>query len=463
MLRIPTLIARDRQIAVIRDLDQAGTLNNDYLLLLMLSCIIATLGLVLDSAAVIIGAMLMAPLMSPILRCALAMVRGDLKRIGQAFATLLIGVMLAVGLSALLGLLVSNGPFNFLEELPRELLGRTRPNLFDLVVALAGGTAAAYALAQPKLSAALPGVAISTALMPPLCTIGIGISQGQAAISGGALLLFLTNFIAILFASSLTFALIGFRPARGAARAVVLTRVLVIQSMMVLLLVIGLSGLTIRIIGEARENRIIRTTLIDALTETGDSSLVSFDRQEYPDYLAIAATIRAPQTLTYAVANHIQRELATRLQKTVALKLLLIPVTSLEPLVPPTLTPTPQLDATATPAPTATPTPRPTATPTATPTPRPTVSASPTSIPISTATPVAYGVVGATGGRGVKLRRSPGDATVITALRDGVLVQIVGQRTLDDGRAWSEVVLPDGRVGWIATNYLVHYQTFVAP
>lgn len=196
MFRLFNPISRERQVEVRRGLDQAGTWCNDYLLLIMLSCVIATFGLILGSAAVIIGAMLIAPLMSPILRCALALVRGDLGRFAQAFATLLVGIVFAVGLSTLFGLLVSTGGFNFLEELPSKVLGRTRPSLFDLVVALAGGTAAAYALAQPHLSAALPGVAIATALMPPLCTVGIGISQSRADVSSGALLLFLANLTA---------------------------------------------------------------------------------------------------------------------------------------------------------------------------------------------------------------------------------------------------------------------------
>jgi uncharacterized hydrophobic protein (TIGR00271 family) len=468
MPRIFTPISRERQVEVIRSLDQAGTFSNDYLLLVMLSCVIATFGLVLDSAAVIIGAMLIAPLMSPILRCALALVRGDLARFGQAFVTLLVGVLLAVGLSALFGLLVSTGEFNFLEELPSEVVGRTRPNLFDLVVALAGGTAAAYALAQPHLSAALPGVAIATALMPPLCTIGIGISQSRTDVSSGALLLFLANLTAILFASSLTFTIVGFRPAFASLQAAILTRVLLIEGVLVLLIVAVLSGLMVRIIGEAQENRAIRLTLIETLAQDG-GSLVSFERQAKPDHLTIVATIRSPRSLTLAEANRVQRELVTRLQRSVALKLLVIPLTSLNPLVPPTLTPTIAPDATATPTPaptgtpTAEPTVSPTAAPTTTPTPPPIATSTPTTIPSITATPVSYAVVGATGGRGANVRRVPGRSAIITALRDGTLVQTLGQSTAADGLDWVAIVLPDGRVGWIADDYLIPYRTFVVP
>lgn len=466
MQRLFTPIDRSRKIVVIRELDQAGTFSNDYLLLVILSCVIATLGLVLDSAAVIIGAMLIAPLMSPILRCALALVRGDLRRVGHALGTLFLGALLAVVISALLGTLVSSGPFNFLEELPREVLGRTRPNLFDLVVALAGGTAAAYALAQPRLSAALPGVAIATALMPPLCTVGIGLSQGQILVSGGALLLFLANFTAILLASSLTFVLVGFRPARRDQHEAILTPVLVIEGGLVLLVIVALSGLTFQIIGDARDNRTIRQTLMDALADKEDSSLVSFERQEQDDHLTIVATIRAPYTLSYAAANELQHDLAARLQRTVALKLLLIPVTSLDPLVPPTRTPTPEPNATNTPAPTITPSPLPSATPSVTPLPpsaTATATPTPTSTPLPTATPRSYAIVAGTVGRGVRLRADPGTGASLGTLAERALVQVLGTRALPDGSTWAEVVLPDGRSGWVAARYLSPYTPFALP
>jgi hypothetical protein len=76
--------------------------------------------------------------------------------------------------------------------------------------------------------------------------------------------------------------------------------------------------------------------------------------------------------------------------------------------------------------------------------------------------PAAYAVVGAIGGRGVNVRRAPGSAAVITALRDGTVIQIRGQGTAPDGGGWVEAVLPDGRVGWIGADYLVPYQPFVA-
>ena len=118
--------------------------------------------------------------------------------------------MLAVALATLMTLVNNLLPFFSIQELPQEILARTRPTPIDLVIALAGGVAAAYALTEPNLSAALPGVAIATALMPPLCTIGIGVALNRWDVAGGATLLFITNTITIAFASVLVFFLRGF-------------------------------------------------------------------------------------------------------------------------------------------------------------------------------------------------------------------------------------------------------------
>lgn len=146
----------------------------DYFVLVFLSCMIATFGLLIDSAATIIGAMLVAPLMSPILGIGLASIRGDTFLLRNAAVALIRGAILAIVLSAVLTRINDWLPFTTLQELPAEVMARIKPSPIDLGVALAGGLAAAFALAQPELSAALPGVAIATALMPPLCEVGVG-------------------------------------------------------------------------------------------------------------------------------------------------------------------------------------------------------------------------------------------------------------------------------------------------
>ena len=134
--------------------------------------------------------MLVAPLMSSILGLSLASVAGEREMFQRAVLALTEGVALALALSAIWGWLAQALPFDLLVQLPDEIQARTRPSPLDLGIALAGGMAAAYALAQPRLSAALPGVATATALMPPVCTVGIGIALSDPAVAFGAALLF---------------------------------------------------------------------------------------------------------------------------------------------------------------------------------------------------------------------------------------------------------------------------------
>ena len=131
-------------------LSQASSPDFDYFLMVLLSCSIASFGLVTNSTAVIIGAMLIAPLMSPILGLSLASVAGESNMFRRALVALIEGALLAVALSAIIGWVSHELPFGALLELPSEVLSRTRPTPFDLGIALAGGAAAAYALAQPK-------------------------------------------------------------------------------------------------------------------------------------------------------------------------------------------------------------------------------------------------------------------------------------------------------------------------
>ena len=323
-----------RRDAILQEIDQNAALGQNFLVLVLLSCVIATFGLIQNSAAVIIGAMLVAPLMGPIVAFALALVYGDPRRVARALGTLALGAAIAVALSALLGLLVTLvGTVDFgATGLPSEILGRTQPSLFDLAVALAGGTAGSYALVQPRLSSALAGVAIATALMPPLCVVGLGISQGDMAIWGGSLLLFLTNVAAIVFAASGIFALAGFLPAAGGSRRRRLPHARLVNLLLLLPVVVLLTAFTINITQQTQLTAAIRVTLTRELQRHRNTSLVHVDRSADGGTLDIVATIRSPATLTLSEAQSIEAALAARLRQRVALNLLVVPVTSLDPL-----------------------------------------------------------------------------------------------------------------------------------
>lgn len=181
--------------------------NLNYWLEIVLSAGIAALGLVLNSPAVIIGAMLISPLMGPIMAAGLALAAGDLYLAVKAIASLAASVSLAVAFSALIVWLL---PFH---SMTGEILARTNPTLLDLGVALFSGLAGSVAVCRfggGEAVTTLPGVAIAVALMPPLCTIGFGLGSGaNTRIMGGAGLLFLTNLVAIVASAFVVFLLTG--------------------------------------------------------------------------------------------------------------------------------------------------------------------------------------------------------------------------------------------------------------
>jgi uncharacterized membrane protein len=231
-------------------------------------------------------------------------------------------------------------PMGVLGGLPTEVIARTRPGPFDLIIALAGGAAASYALAQPALSAALPGVAIATALMPPLCTIGIGVAFGRWDVAGGALVLFLTNLAAIAFAGIAVFAALGFRPSRAAETEQQVRGSLMSSAALVLVVAIPLSLLSFHFIGETRLRGEVRSAVVAELATRPGSQLVDIAiLGETPD-LQLLVTIRSPIALGFAEALSLQEALAVRLQRPLLLDLVVIPTTRLGPQIPPTLTPT---------------------------------------------------------------------------------------------------------------------------
>ncbi|MCJ7534941.1 MAG: DUF389 domain-containing protein, partial [Anaerolineales bacterium] len=249
--RIARPIDKERQGEVRVRLRESSHPGFDFFLLVILSCTIATMGLLTNSVAIIIGAMLVAPLMSPILGMGMASITGDGHLLRDSISGVIQGAIVAIVVSFLWTWLNRSLPFILLQEVPGEVIARTNPSPIDLTVAVAGGIAAAYALAQPHLSAALPGVAIATALMPPLCTIGIGLALDRMDIAGGAGLLFVTNTVAIAFAATLVFFALGFGP-KAITAANRLPRSLIFAALLTVTLMIPLTYVSVNFVQEAK-------------------------------------------------------------------------------------------------------------------------------------------------------------------------------------------------------------------
>ncbi|HEB53943.1 MAG TPA: DUF389 domain-containing protein, partial [bacterium] len=201
-------VEREVRVELAARVQSSSAWNFDFVALISLSTLIAALGLLQNSAAVIIGAMLIAPLMTPILGVGLALAQGNARLAKLAFRTIAFGVVTSFALAAGVGWL--DGSVHLLDTTP-EMLARGWPGLFDLFVACVSGLAAAYAMSRPGLVAALPGVAIAAALVPPIAVSGLATARGEWSLAYGAFLLFFTNMVAIVLAAGLSLWAVGVR------------------------------------------------------------------------------------------------------------------------------------------------------------------------------------------------------------------------------------------------------------
>ena len=189
----------DQNIKAYEQISEGSYMDTEFFVLLITSCIIGTIGLVQNSVAVVIGAMLMAPLMMPILGFSLSILWADRSLLLRSILTLLTGTVISIVISGLLSYYLPG------VSITSEVRARTNPDLYDILVALSCGFVGAYAFVNSKISNSIPGVAIAVALMPPLCATGVSLGQIDIESAKGSLLLFLTNLIGIALAASLVF------------------------------------------------------------------------------------------------------------------------------------------------------------------------------------------------------------------------------------------------------------------
>jgi uncharacterized hydrophobic protein (TIGR00271 family) len=424
--------------------------------MVILSTSIATLGLITDSPAVIIGAMLVAPLMSPVIGIGLASMIGRRTLLKSAISALLRGALLAVGLSALFTFINSYLPFVSLHELPQEIIARTHPSPIDLMIALAGGIAAAYSLTEERLSAALPGVAIATALMPPICTVGIGVALQRWDVAGGAFLLFTTNAVTIAFAAAFVFFLRGFNP-YPLENNRKLPPSLQLSALLIVILMVPLTYFSIDFVRQAAEYREFNQILNDKVSEINNAELVDFTTMQENETIAIVMTIRTNNPLRYEQVIALQESIVDSLNQPVSLRVNQIFAERLDPLIPPTATNTPSPTLTFTPGPS------PTTTFTATATATFTFTATATFLPTSTITPTstpAQARVFLTGVPLLRLYQSPG-GPVIGTLRSNQLLTVLPEEVVYEYLVWVKVIDEEGRQGWVPKIYV--YQLTATP
>ncbi len=306
---------------VIGQLSQDGHLSVRYGIMTALSCAIAVLGLLLSSPAVIIGAMLISPLMGPTISFGFSLAILDYRLVLRSLISIMVGTALAIGQSALI---VWLSP---LQSVTPEILSRIHPNFFDLLVAVFAGVAGALAVAQHK-GEMLVGVAIATALMPPLAVVGFGLATWNWAILSGAAGLYMTNLLAIGLTASLVARLFGFG-SHASAHATFWQAVGIVAVFVVLSIPLGFS--LKRIASEAVRTSIVRTTLEEYFaSEQGHIYAVDIT---YPRLRPIQIdSLVLVQKSDRAAEATLQRMIADKLGTPVHLTLSQVPVRARESL-----------------------------------------------------------------------------------------------------------------------------------
>ncbi|MBD2257321.1 DUF389 domain-containing protein [Pseudanabaena sp. FACHB-2040] len=298
-----------------RDLWRWAEPTPNYYILLLLSVIISTLGLLANSSATIIGAMIIAPLMGPIIAIAFAMTLNNRRLLKRASFSVITGAVLGIGTASLITVLLG------LASLTPEIEARSVPTLIDLGVALAAGAAGAYAKSRRHIADALPGVAISVALVPPLSVIGIGLALPSRDVALGASLMLLTNLAGIIFSGALIFIWQGYGTAERAKRGLTLS--------VLALTLLGLPlGLSFRDLAWQQRTRTRVYRLVEQSASTNDNfSVTRLSVQRQQTYLQLHLELSAmPQSVTETEIDQLHQMLETELEQRIDLRVDVLPI-----------------------------------------------------------------------------------------------------------------------------------------
>lgn len=270
----------------VTELQAESKLDEIYLVLIVGSCAIATFGLLSNSAAVIIGAMIIAPLMLPIRGLAFGALIGDVSLFRQGAVSIAIGTVLAILISGLLGVLVA------LPSYGSEVLARSEPTLLDLGIAVVAGGISGYAKIEPKIAGSVAGTAIAVALMPPVCAIGLGLAASDWSLSIGATLLYLTNLLGITLSCMLTFLIAGYTRFRHARKALTWATILTV----ILLIPLGVSFA--RLIRQAQLQTSLEQALLNRTITFQRLELIGMDVNWLSSPPTARLNVRAREPLT---------------------------------------------------------------------------------------------------------------------------------------------------------------------
>lgn len=313
----PTLlphVAEPKLSALQTRMESISKLSIDFVVLLAGSTMIATLGLFQNSPAVIIGAMIIAPLMRPLVGLSLATLTGDTRLLLRASLTLIVGTIVGAAIATVMALFVRS------LELTPEILGRTHPTLLDLGVALFAGAVGAYCQANEKLVDTLAGVAIAVALVPPLSVVGIGLAFNATPVWTGAALLYATNLIGITVAGAVVFLIMGYTPLRLAKKG------LAISAAVTVLLIVPLALSMRELVLENQISSSVRHILKEKTFTFKGVQLHNVEVKRFRTPMSVVATVLgSDQPITAHQVKLVQDFLSKEIGIPVEFKLRIIP------------------------------------------------------------------------------------------------------------------------------------------
>jgi uncharacterized hydrophobic protein (TIGR00271 family) len=306
-------VSDERRAVVLHDISEGSKTSPVYYALLGISELIAGFALIINSDATLIGANIVAPLMTPIFGISLGLMRGDLHLLGRALLAEFGGAALGVGLCFLLGLMP------FMGEPSVALLAQTKPTLIDLFVAALAGFAGVLAMIDERVSPALPGVAIATALNPPIAAMGLCLACGAYQGAWGAFLLFFANVLAILMVGAVLFFVAGFvtREEIGSLKSLMHR-----FSAAIIGLILVTALLSSYLLGLVRNLRIqtnITAVLDEALAKEPNTALVKVEFSQRNDGIDVISTVETPRVVEPASVKSMEDDLRQRLGEPVRL------------------------------------------------------------------------------------------------------------------------------------------------
>ncbi len=282
-------------------LRENARITSPYMVMMVLSTLIATFGHFADSSPVIIGAMILAPIIAPIVSFSMGMVRYDVGMLKTGIKTIIAGTIVSLIFAAAVSLIIP------LQIITSEVEARLSPTLLDMGIAVASGVAAAYAHAKEGIAKSLAGVAIAVALVPPLAVSGIGIGWWDWEVFSGAFLLYLTNLAGIIMFAGLTFLFLGFAPFKRAKMGLVYT------FLIILLVMVPLSLSFNRIMQEANITRVLEGS-------TYNGVILRDVKVRFGKPMIVSLKLVGPEVMERNKIQKIKEQIEERLEHTIILE-----------------------------------------------------------------------------------------------------------------------------------------------